>query len=301
MTPDLLCKGRLEGLQVAFAYVNIPNTASEAVMRHHCDPPAAHLLGRAMAAGLLVASTLGTAERVNIRWTYRGTLKTLLVDAGPDGTCRALITPPRLADTPDVDALTGDGGEIRVIRSAASLVTASGTTRAQMLDVVDDLAMFLCLSDQVESAMKVLVGFSGDQGAPVRVCRGLLLQALPGCDLELFHHIRGVMASTPVLDLIAQGKEEEHLPRKILEAAAAPAGAGHTVRLVHTCAPVFRCSCSQRKMGAVLGALPADERADILAQGRPLSIRCHFCNHVYSLPPDDCARIWQELEDEGRA
>lgn len=300
MNQDLLCKGRLEGLDVAFSYVNIPNTASEAVLRHHCDPVAAHLLGRALAAGLLAASTLGARERVNIRWTYRGTLKTLLVDAGPDGTCRALITPPRLADTPDAAALTGDGGEMRVIRTADATVTASGTTGAQLLDVVDDLAMFLCVSDQVETAMTVLIGFSDREGAPVRVCRGVMLQALPGCDLALFHRLREALAQPRVRELIASSEEEEHLPRKILEAAAAPAGEGRSVRLFHTSAPTFQCSCSQQKMGAVLGAIPAVERADIVEKGDPLSIRCHFCNRVYSLTPEECMRIWSELAEGGR-
>lgn len=301
MTQDLLCKGRLEGLDIAFSYINIPGAASEAVIRHQCDPVAAHLLGRALAAGLLTASTLDARERVNIRWTYRGTLKTVLVDAGPDGTCRALITPPRLADTPDVAALTGDGGEVRVIRSAAAAVTASGTTGAQMLEVVDDLALFLCVSDQVETAMAVLIGFSDREGAPVRVCRGVMLQALPGCDLAVFHRLREELVQPRVRDLLAAAEEEEHLPRKILEAAAATAGEGHTVRLFHTSAPVFQCNCNQRKMGAVLGSIPVAERADILAQGRPLSIRCHFCNRVYSLASDECARIWSELEDGGPA
>lgn len=298
MNQDLLCKGRLEGLDIAFSYVNIPNTASEAVLRHHCDPVAAHLLGRALAAGLLAASTLGVRERINARWTYRGTLKTILVDAGPDGSCRALITPARLSDTADAAALTGDGGEIRVIRSADATVTASGTTHAQMLDVVDDFAMFLCVSDQVESAMTVLIGFSDREGAPVRVCRGVLLQALPGCDLAVFHRLREALGQPRVRELLAAA-EEEHLPRKILEAAAAPAGEGHTVRLFHTCAPAFQCNCSRQKMGAVLGAIPAAERADILEKGRPLSIRCHFCNRAYSLGPEECARVWSEREGGG--
>jgi predicted RNA-binding protein with RPS1 domain len=129
-------------------------------------------------------------------------------DAGPDGTCRALITPARLSDTADAAALTGDGGEIRVIRSADATVTASGTTRAQMLDVVDDFAMFLCVSDQVESAMTVLIGFSDREGAPVRVCRGVLLQALPGCDLAVFHRLREALGQPRVRELLAAAEEE---------------------------------------------------------------------------------------------
>ncbi|MFO1490622.1 MAG: Hsp33 family molecular chaperone HslO [Kiritimatiellia bacterium] len=294
MTPDLLCKGRLHGADVAFSYVHAPITVSEAVLRHHCDPAAAHILGRAIAAGLLSASTLGGRERINIRWTYGGTLKTVLVDAGPDGSVRGLITPPQLAATPDRAALTGAGGHIRVIRCADSTVTASGTTEAGLLDVVEDLNLFLCLSDQVESAMSVLIGFSDDPARPVRVCRGVLLQALPGCDLHRFHAMRQALASAPVRELLGSDREEEHLPMQIFSAVAGGEIQGSAVKISHAVAPAFRCSCNREKMGVVLGAIAVNERPAILAEGKPLSIRCHFCGQTYSVSASDCEKIWSE-------
>ena len=294
MTPDLLCKGRLHGADVAFSYVHAPMTASEAARRHHCDPAAAHILGRAVAAGLLAASTLGGRERINIRWTYGGTLKTVLVDAGPDGGVRGLITPPQLSATPDRAALTGTGGQIRVIRFADSTVTASGTTEAGLMDVVDDLAFFLCLSDQVESAMSVLIGFSDDPARPVRVCRGVLLQALPGCDLHRFHAMRQALASAPVRDLLGSDRESEHLPMQILSAVAGGEIEGRAVKISRAVAPAFRCSCNQQKMGAVLGAIPLNERPAILAEGKSLSIRCHYCGQTYSVSAAECEKIWSE-------
>ena len=52
---DLLYKGHFKGLDIAFTYAVTTAAVNEAVVRHDCDPAAAHVLGRAMTGALLAA------------------------------------------------------------------------------------------------------------------------------------------------------------------------------------------------------------------------------------------------------
>uniref|UniRef100_UPI00356760EA Hsp33 family molecular chaperone HslO n=1 Tax=Pontiella sp. TaxID=2837462 RepID=UPI00356760EA len=69
---DLLYKGHFKGLDIAFTYTVATAAVNESVVRHDCDPAAAHVLGRATAAGLLAAALLPEQRRLNACWKYVG-------------------------------------------------------------------------------------------------------------------------------------------------------------------------------------------------------------------------------------
>ena len=83
---DNLIKGHVKGLDVAFSCAQTTNTVHEIIIGHDCDPVAAHLLGRALTGALLSAAVLPTEQRINVCWKYKGALRTIVVDAGQDGT-----------------------------------------------------------------------------------------------------------------------------------------------------------------------------------------------------------------------
>ena len=74
---DYYVKGRIEGLEIAFAYAETTLAVNEIVLMQDCDPVAAHLLGRAITATVLGASLLPVSQRLNVNWKYPGALDTL--------------------------------------------------------------------------------------------------------------------------------------------------------------------------------------------------------------------------------
>jgi len=295
-----LYKGRIEGDEIAFHYAVTTGLAHEAVIRHACDPVAAHLLVRALTMSLLAVSSGGAGERINVRWSYGGKAQTLVVDAGSDGTVRGLINPPVLGDVHDLHELYGEKGEIQVVRSCRGKVTASGTIEACFMDVVDDLVAFLCMSDQVESGAAVLVAFSDDPKQPVHVVRGLLLQALPGGDLERFQRVRARLESESARALLGRITEPDNLFEDVLRVLLADEDAAPRWAMTEAIEPVFQCTCGREKMGATVRCLSYGDRADIVQKGEDVAIRCHFCNERYVLTVEECIRAWnQPLEREG--
>jgi len=290
---DSLYSGRIENLQVAVAYALTTGLTNQAVLTHDCDPYAAHILGRALNAAVLGTAALDPRDRMNICWKYHGHLRTVLVDAGADGTVRGLISPPHLSPLlAQSQDLFGEEGVVQVVRSRDGHILSSGTVESILQDVVADLSFFYACSDQVETAMSVLIGFNHDSSDPVRVCRGLMLQAMPDTDLSAFEALRNALDQQDVRALLAAEREEpDHLDR-VLNALGQAAGLAAAVADKRTSSPVFRCTCNREKMAAVVRALPYGDRAELVRKREEVAVRCHFCGERYTLTINQCINAW---------
>lgn len=296
---DFLYSGRLEKLNVAVSYGVFTDLCNEVVTRHDCDPVSAHLLGRALGAGCLSASVLKPEERVNVHWAYEGSLKALVVDAGAEGDVRGFITPRHLAQEADSkDQLFGDKAQLRVIRTKNMHVLSSGTSESIFQDPVQDLEHAYGISDQVETAITVMIGFSQDPEKPVALCQGLLLQALPDCDLELFDRLRQGLNQDAARQLLSQSSDSDNYIEDLIHAVMNGEKKDLGLKLMDRPAPYFQCSCKREKMSAVLRVLPYEDRMEIAKKKEDVIVHCEFCNERYTLTLDDCVRAWNRKPSE---
>ncbi|NLX26431.1 MAG: Hsp33 family molecular chaperone HslO [Lentisphaerae bacterium] len=290
---DVLYKGHFKGLDIAFTYAVSTQAVNEAVVRHNCDPAAAHLLGRAMTGGLLAAALLPEERRLNLSWKYRGALKTIVVDAGQDGTVRGLISPPQLSDPTDVnDALYGEVGELQVIVTHNGAIANSGTTPISLHDVVGDLAYHYCISDQVETGMSAMIGFNPDPENPVQLCQGWMIQALPGTDLERFDRIHQRMEGAGFRELLGHESEADGYFEQIAKTLVGDETEFDGIYMEVCPPPRFACTCSKAKMDAVLRSIPIPDRMTIVKRNEPLGIHCQFCAERYEMTMEECIAAW---------
>ena len=292
---DLLYKGHFKGLDIAFTYTVATVAVNEAVVRHDCDPAAAHVLGRAMTGALLSSALLPEGQRLNACWRYRGALKTIVVDAGQDGTVRGLVSPPHLGMHGDAhDDLYGEVGKLQVVVSKRDGTLAnSGTTPVSLHDAVSDLAYHYCISDQVETGMSAMIGFRPDPENPVRLCQGWMIQALPNTDLERFDRIRRRMDDPGFRDLLGRASEFEEIAKALVGDEE-----GFTGIQMEPCPePRFQCTCTREKMATVVRSLPIPERMELVKKNEPVGIRCQFCNEHYELSIDECIVAWNRKSE----
>ncbi|MEE9368385.1 MAG: Hsp33 family molecular chaperone HslO [Pontiella sp.] len=295
---DLLYKGHFKGLDIAFAYAVTMQAVNESIIRHDCDPAAAHILGRAMTGAQLAAATLPEGKRLNACWKYKGALKTVVVDAGQDGTVRSFISPPHLSEFETAadghDGLYGEIGDLQVVVTNNGTIESSGTTPVSLHDVVNDLAYHYCISDQVETGMSVLIGFQPDPAQPVQLCQGWMIQALPGTDLERFDRIRRHMDDRGFRELLSHDSDSDNYFEEIAKSLLGDEE-GYEGIQVETCpAPKFECTCSKEKMAAVVRSLPIPERMEIVKAKENIGINCQFCNERYELTIDECIVAWNQ-------
>ena len=216
---DFLYRGLLTDLRVRFTYAVTTDAANNAVVTHNCDPLSAHLLCRSLSAGVLASPLLNEDERYNLKWTYHGALKCIVVDVDSQARVRGYIAPPNLTDYVTAEPeIYGESGNVAVTKANPRQILNSGKTMAPLLEVVDDLAYFFAVSDQIETAMSVMVAFQPDDIQPVRLCQGLMLQALPDCDLEEFDRLRHRLSQPQCRDLLSQRPDVDNYFEHILAA-----------------------------------------------------------------------------------
>ena len=289
---DAVYKGRLEGLEIAFTYARTAAAVNEIVVLHDCDPVAAHLLGRAVTAGVMAAALLPKEQRVNICWRYPGLLKTLVVDAGEDGTVRGMCSPTSLQEAPDEQALFGDIGDIQVVTSQAGRILNSGTTPVSLHDPVSDFGYHFAISDQVETALCATIAFQPDMENPIKMAQGWMLQALPGCDLPLFERLRRRMEGAAFRRVATQVAGLEEGMAEAIQLLCAEEAAYQGMHVEQASSPQFACTCSEEKMKAVLRAIPIQERMQLVKDRESSRIRCQFCSRAFTFDIEACIAVW---------
>mgnify|MGYP001818608978 CR=1 FL=1 len=292
---DLLYKGHFKGLDIAFTYAVATRAANETVVRHDCDPAAAHILGRATVGALLAAALLPEGRRLNACWKYQGGLKTVVADAGRDGTVRSFISPNQLGGTADAhDALYGETGEMQVITTENGAIINSGTTPVSLHDVVGDLAYHYCVSDQVETGMSVMIGFQAAPENPVALCQGWMIQALPNTNLERFDRIRNRMDQHGFRELLGHESAADSYFEQIAKALVGDEKGYKGIHMEVCPVPRFNCTCNREKMAAVLRSIPIPDRMTMVKRKEPVGINCQFCSKRYEMTINECIVAWNQ-------
>jgi molecular chaperone Hsp33 len=260
----------------------------EACRRHQAAPTAAAALGRALTGTLLLGRTFKDLERITLQFHCKGPVGGITVEAGSQGTVRGYLknptadVPPKANGKLDVSALLGKG-MLHVIREAAYEIGFTkepyfGTVPITSGEIAEDIAYYLSVSEQINSAISLGVFVEGDEMRPCRVVAsgGFLLQLMPGADEETIAALEKSVAKAPhATEMIRQGADAQ----QILQIAL-----GDVPFEVLEERPVeFRCTCSYQRAIGLIAALDRAEIEDMLMQDKGAELICHFCNEAYWL------------------
>jgi molecular chaperone Hsp33 len=272
----------------------------EARVRHRLSYVATAALGRTMAAGLLMASSMKRiGSRVNVRVKGDGPLGGILVDAGLDGTVRGYVDcpyvelPPNTKGKLDVGGAVGSG-YLYVVRDIGYGYPYSSTVELVSGEIGDDVAHYLVSSEQTPSALVlgVLVGAGG-----VAASGGLLIQVLPKAArdealvLTLESRVAALAGFTPLLQA---GKTLSEILSDLL------GDMGLTI-FSESQMLRFHCGCSFDRMLGALKILGEAELQDMIIKDDGAEATCDFCGQVYQASSNHLAQLIVDLQTDASA
>ncbi|MFM1841540.1 MAG: hypothetical protein RLZZ490_271 [Cyanobacteriota bacterium] len=270
----------------------------EARQRHQLSYVATAALGRTMAAGLLLSSSMKReGSRVNIRIRGNGPLGGLLVDAGLDGTVRGYVQNPQIELPPnaqgklDVGGAVGKEGFVYVVRDIGYGYPYSSTVELVSGEIGEDISHYLVTSEQTPSALLLGV-FVGKEG--VTAAGGLLLQVMPKAarDEALVSALESRLGQlTGFTPLLRAGKSLTNILQDLLgdfELAILP-----EVQLLR-----FDCQCSFPRVLGALKMLGEEELLDMIETDQGAEATCEFCGEVYQANCDHLTQLIAEIQTD---
>ncbi|HEX9843512.1 MAG TPA: Hsp33 family molecular chaperone HslO, partial [bacterium] len=261
---------------IRFAVCQVAETCSDATQRHQADWLAAWLLSEALTCATLLSITLNETEKYTLRWMYPGPIGTILADTNEVAEVRGF--PQRLRVMTDVSTLReamGGEGRVTAITSLPNRVLHTGITAGVFQDVPRDMAHLLSLSFQVETALNVGLIMPPAEPVAVHSALGVLLQPLPGADLERFENLRLAVEREDFRNWL------EAAPHDLEAVLERVTPAGDAAEVLHECQPRFACRCSRAKVESVLRMFDPAELQDMMETDGQADVNCHFCAAHY--------------------
>jgi molecular chaperone Hsp33 len=280
---DSLRRFLFEGLQVRGEIVRL-DVAWQRVLEYQDYPPAVHaVLGEALAATVLLASTLKFEGMLTLQLQGDGPLHLLVAQCTSQGAVRGLAKWEGDDPSGSLAELTGDA------RLAITIERGPGEDRYQGIVPVSGDSLADCLDNyfagSVQVPTRLWLATGGARSA------GLLLQRLPEApDLdpedaddhwERLLALAGTIRSEELLELT----HRELLGRLFAE---------DDLRLFAEQPIEFACSCSRERVATTLRLLGRAEISDLIEERGAVEVRCEFCNRPYRFDAVDAEGLFSD-------
>ena len=252
------------------------------------------VLSEAMAAVVLLASTLKFEGRLSLQAQGSGAVTLLLAEATHDGQIRGLAkydeTQFDATDTnnsqPSLTDLLGTEGVMAITIRPLHGKQYQGVVPLDADSLAACIEHYFSQSEQ----LKTRIWLTGGNGRAA----GLLLQQLPNQvstpdeNADIWQNIE-TLANTLTMEELLDLPNEEVLHRLFHE---------QTVQLADAQSLRFGCTCSRDKVSRTLASLGAAELQSILDELGEASINCDFCGQTEVFDAVDLAQIIHELSDQ---
>lgn len=273
----------------AFAAVTTGLT-EEARTRHETSPVATAALGRLLTGGVLMGSMMKNPEDVlTLQIKCDGPIGGLTVTADAMGHVKGYVNHPEVMLPPkngklDVGGALGQG-ILNVIKDMGLKEPYSGQTILQTGEIAEDLTYYFAASEQVPSS--VGLGVLMNRENTVRCAGGFIIQVMPFVEERVLRQLEeNIGAMRSVTDMLDGG----HSPEEMLSGVLS----GMEVEITDTMPAGFACSCSERRIEKALISIGKSEIEDMIRDGKPIEVKCHFCNTAYTFSVEKLGQILEK-------
>lgn len=246
---------------------------------HNTSPVATAALGRLLSAGAMMGAMMkGDDDLLTLQIRGDGPLGGITVTADSQARVKgyvhepAVLIPANEKGKLDVSGAIGNG-MLQVIKDLGLKEPYVGQTELQTGEIAEDLTYYFATSEQIPSSVGLGVLLNKDN--TVRQAGGFIIQLMPFTDDKVIDALEAKLANmTSVTALLDQGLTPEQLLEELL------GDFGLTVN--DTIPAEFYCNCSKERVEKAIISIGSKEIREMIQEGKPVEVKCHFCNHAYT-------------------
>ncbi len=263
-------------------------TVEAARAAHDTSPVATAALGRLLTAGAMMGVMMkGEEDLLTIKIQGDGPIEGLTVTADSKGDVKGYVFNPSVMLPPNAKGKLDVGGALgvgvlSVIKDIGLKEPYVGQTILVTGEIGDDLTYYFATSEQTPSS--VALGVLMNKENTVRQAGGFILQLLPGASDAVVTKLEEKLKEiTSVTALLEAGDTPEMILEHIL---------GEFGLEIHDQLPTrFHCNCSKERVEKALISIGKRDIQEMIADGKPVSVNCHFCNTDYTFSVDELKAI----------
>ena len=271
------------------AFAAVTTEMVETAREHHnTSPVATAALGRLLTAGAMMGSMMkGGKDVLTLQIKAGGPLQGITVTADSQGNVKGYVGNPDVCipvnskGKLDVAGAVGPGF-LTVIKDMGLKEPYSGQVMLQTCEIAEDLTYYFATSEQVPSA--VGLGVLMNKNNTVRQAGGFIVQLMPFAEEEVISRLeQNVQKINSVTNLLEEGHTPESLLEKVLE--------GFDVQINEKMDTRFCCNCSKERVAKALISIGRKELNEMIQEGKPIEMNCHFCNTNYNFTVEELKEI----------
>ena len=258
---------------------------------HNTSPVATAALGRLLTAGAMMGSMMkGEKDVLTLQIKAGGPLEGITVTADSQGNVKGYVGNPDVCIPAnskgklDVAGAVGPGF-LNVIKDMGLKEPYSGQVMLQTCEIAEDLTYYFATSEQVPSA--VGLGVLMNKNNTVRQAGGFIVQLMPFAEEEVISRLeQNVQKINSVTSLLEEGHTPESLLEKVLE--------GFDMQINEKTDTRFHCNCTRERVEKALISIGRKELNEMIQEGKPIEMNCHFCNKNYTFDVDELKDILEK-------
>ena len=272
-----------DGQVRAFAAVTteLVETAKNA---HNTSPVATAALGRLLTAGAMMGVMMkGEKDLLTLRMEGDGPIGGLLVTADSKGSVKGyafnpdVMLPPNAQGKLDVGGSLGVG-VLSVIKDIGLKEPYVGQTILVSGEIAEDLTYYFATSEQVPSS--VALGVLMNRDNTVRQAGGFIIQLLPVSSDDMICKLEERLNT---MDSITSLLDAGKTPEEILDTLLGDFG----LEILDRMPTGFHCDCEKSRVEKAIISIGKKEINDMIEEGKPIEVSCHFCNKIYTFSVDE--------------
>lgn len=255
------------------------------------------ILGQALLACALMAASLKGLDEIGLRIDCSGLIKGLIAEATASGEVRAYLKQRPIPHSSDIWSIEDISPLTPLWEEGLLTITRyleegrqpfSGSVTLQSGDIGAEISHYYQYSEQIPTTLRLFL--RADASGTISRAGGLLLQAMPNADLNLFNELKQRVSTLPHLSQALV--EGQSVTPWLLEQFVTfkPEILAKKTILMH-------CRCNQQRMSRLLLHLSLVDLEDMRDNGPfPIQTTCHFCNRNYSFAQQDLAALCEEKQ-----